>query len=103
MIVAGVLFMSICLLVDHLIFDRLLYVFKGNVSKNLVKSVQNMDDDVRAEKEKVDKISNAELKNGNLVLRKLTKTYKKTLAVNQLDLGVDNAECFGLLVSFQKK
>lgn len=62
-----------------------------------------MDDDVRAEKEKVDKISNAELKNGNLVLRKLTKTYQKTLAVNQLDLGVDNAECFGLLVSFQNK
>lgn len=100
MICAGILFMSICLLVDYLIFERLLYLIKGSVKSKLVKSTSDMDDDVKTEMEKVDKMTNPELKSGNLVLRKLTKVYSQNLAVNQLNLGVDNAECFGLLVSF---
>jgi ATP-binding cassette, subfamily A (ABC1), member 3 len=38
-----------------------------------------------------------EIKNYNLVVRNMTKFYKKFLAVNQLTLGVDKYECFGLL------
>lgn len=102
MMCSGILFMSICLLVDHLILERLFYLIKGSTKPKLLKPASAMDDDVKTEMEKVDKMTNSELKSGNLVLQKLTKIYSQNLAVNQLNLGIDNAECFGLLVSFFK-
>lgn len=101
MLVSGVLFMSICLLKDHLIFERIIYKFKN---KNLPqKHLNAVDDDVANEVEKIKKMTNSQILDGNLVLRGLSKFYKSNLAVNQLYLGVDNAECFGLLVFYKIK
>ncbi|XP_058456304.1 phospholipid-transporting ATPase ABCA3-like [Malaya genurostris] len=56
-----------------------------------------LDDDVRNEKEQVSALSHGEILKHNLVLRGLTKYYKRLLAVNQLSLSVRHTECFGLL------
>lgn len=56
-----------------------------------------MDEDVKAETTKIKQMNDRQLRDANLVLKGLTKSYKKNLAVNQLNLAVDSAECFGLL------
>lgn len=61
------------------------------------KPVANMDDDVKAEVDRIKHLNHSQFLDGNLVLNGLTKLYKNNLAVNQLYLGVDNGECFGLL------
>ncbi|XP_053687488.1 phospholipid-transporting ATPase ABCA3-like [Sabethes cyaneus] len=57
----------------------------------------NMDDDVLSEKERVTTMSAEQISSKNLVMRNLSKYYKRLLAVNQLNVSVENTECFGLL------
>lgn len=89
--------MSICLMLDHLIFERLIYKIKAIRQKFPTKSI--VDDDVENELQKIKTMTNSEFLDGNLVLKGLSKFYGKNLAVNQLYLGVNTSECFGLLVS----
>jgi ABC-type multidrug transport system fused ATPase/permease subunit len=96
---SAVLILSICLLKDHLVFERLSYkLFSKKLS---LPQESNIDDDVSDEIGRIKKMTPAEFRSSNLVLNGLTKFYnsrnKKILAVNQLHLTVDNAECFGLL------
>lgn len=95
MLASGVLFMSLCLLKDYLVIDRLFYkIFRRRQNKS---GLSNMDDDVKIEADRVKSMTRSQLRDGNLVLKGLSKRYKEVLAVNQLHLGVNNAECFGLL------
>lgn len=87
-------------MIDHLVFERLIIRMTKSRQHLQPKSVHDMDDDVKAEMEKIKKLKSADLRSENLVLRGLSKLYGNFLAVNQLFLGVDNTECFGLLVSF---
>ncbi|XP_058116459.1 phospholipid-transporting ATPase ABCA3-like [Anopheles ziemanni] len=57
----------------------------------------DIDSDVRAEKLRVRSLTDGEIAANNLVLRDVTKYYKKFLAVNQLSLAVEHSQCFGLL------
>lgn len=97
MICAGVLFMTFCLLKDYLVFEKIKYKFFNGYPKTLKPLRTQSDDDVQHESEKVNKMNSLKLKSTNLVLQRLTKYYKSYLAVNQLNLNVDNGECFGLL------
>jgi ATP-binding cassette, subfamily A (ABC1), member 3 len=58
-----------------------------------------VDDDVRAEKDRIGSTSDTELVTTNkIILRSLTKFYKRSfLAVDRLTLGIPKGECFGLL------
>lgn len=47
-----------------------------------------MDDDVKAEKQKVDAMTPNDLEVNNLVLKNLSKVYRQFLAVNQLSLAI---------------
>lgn len=96
MLVGGILFMTICLLKDHSLFEWFIYKFFAS-RQNLSSYNQETDQDVLEEREKIKKMSDVEITNENLVLKGLTKFYGKHLAVNQLYLSVGNAECFGLL------
>lgn len=61
-------------------------------------SITNIeDDDVTEEIQKVKKLTDEDIKSRNLVMKGLTKYYKKFLAVNQLYLEVPKRECFGML------
>lgn len=56
------------------------------------------DDDVAAERERIDSISLGRLCfTDNLVLRDLTKYYGDFLAVDHISVGIPRGECFGLL------
>lgn len=76
--------------------NRLRYRFSKS-SKSFLQPVAGLDDDVQAEVQKVKSFSSSEIAKRNLVLRGLTKLYKKFVAVNQIHLSVESSECFGLL------
>ncbi|KAG5675808.1 hypothetical protein PVAND_005680 [Polypedilum vanderplanki] len=95
-IISGILFLSICLLKDHLIFESIYYKF-FNRPRMLPLLNQNIDNDVDEEIQKVKEMSYDEIRQSNLVLQGLTKFYGNFLAVNQLYLDIKRKECFGLL------
>lgn len=49
----------------------------------------NQDADVQAEKDRINAMSEDEIKNYNLVLKNMTKIYDQFVAVNKLSLVVD--------------
>ncbi|ALC47643.1 maker247 [Drosophila busckii] len=57
----------------------------------------DLDDDVQHERERVMAMTSSERKEHVLVLDRLSKKFGKKVAVNQLSLCVQHAECFGLL------
>lgn len=80
---------------DHLVFQRIFYKVANRSVPT--KAAMTSDEDVLAENKKIKNMEPVDLKSANLVLTGLSKSYSSNLAVNQLHLGVDNSECFGLL------
>lgn len=94
--VSGIIYLTITLLIDLNVFKFLLYkIIKP--SKNMPSITNIEDDDVTEEIQKVKKLTDEDIKSRNLVMKGLTKYYKKFLAVNQLYLEVPKRECFGML------
>lgn len=56
-----------------------------------------VDEDVLEERHRIQTMSRMEVDDHRLVVKNVSKTYGKFLAVNQLSIGVDGSECFGLL------
>lgn len=94
---AGVLYITICLIKDHMIIDRIIKRCIERFRTVPWKDPTTLDEDVRAESEKVMQMIDEELRFGNLTMQSLTKFYGSHLAVNQLNLRVGAGECFGLL------
>jgi hypothetical protein len=97
MSVGSILFMSIVVMKDFLVFTWIKYKMFGNSSKNLPLPNPTGDDDVQKEIERVKSKSASQILQSNLVLDGLSKFYGKNLAVNQLHVSVEPAECFGIL------
>jgi ATP-binding cassette subfamily A (ABC1) protein 3 len=96
MSVGTILFLGFVLLNDLLVIKWMQYkIF--NRSPALPSLNTSMDDDVRNEMERVSNKTRLEVQDSNLVLNGLTKFYGKFNAVNQVYVGVEKAECFGLL------
>ncbi|KAJ6644467.1 Phospholipid-transporting ATPase ABCA3 [Pseudolycoriella hygida] len=96
MVVSAILFLTICLLSDYMIFEKFIHKVKV-IGKKLPTISAIVDNDVEDEMKRIEKMSSNELKKTNLTLQGLSKFYGNNLAVNQLYLGVDTSECFGLL------
>jgi ATP-binding cassette subfamily A (ABC1) protein 3 len=97
MAAVGVFSFTLVLLVEYRVFDFLLknrFTYFGILPQT---EDDEMDSDVQAEKQRVEHMGEYEIKANNLVIRNMTKFYKKFLAVNQISVGVDKSECFGLL------
>ncbi|XP_037903715.1 ATP-binding cassette sub-family A member 3-like isoform X5 [Hermetia illucens] len=60
-------------------------------------SSSEVDDDVQAEKYRVANMTPDEIKDHVLVMARLTKFYRRFLAVNNLSVAVEHGDCFGLL------
>lgn len=94
---AGIMFFAIIMMID-------LRVLSFNCrNKSIVSSseVENVDGDVKEEKEKVADMSLYDLLVNNLVLHKLRKFYGKFLAVNQVSLVVQRCiSIFYFLITF---
>jgi ATP-binding cassette subfamily A (ABC1) protein 3 len=96
MVFGGFFFLGFCLVKDHLLFEWFFYSFLWK-KHTLPQRRDTVDSDVKREADRIENMTTAEIDNGNLVLKGLTKFYGNHLAVNQLNLFVDASECFGLL------
>jgi len=96
-IISGLFNLIIVLFIDYNFFGLLYYKFQRQKSQNQLRSSQHPDEDVRNEDKLVNKMSIRNINVSNLVLKNVTKKFKKMTAVNQLCLNVKQHECFGLL------
>lgn len=97
MIFSGFVYMIIVVIKDHKLSRRLRYFICPKPLPSLGDINDDMDDDVREEVERIFKMSEDEIAKENLVLRGISKNYKKLKAVNKVCLLVGHSECFGLL------
>lgn len=94
-IMSGFFYLTLCILKDMNVFGKLLK--KLHLKNEKFPTSTNMDSDVEEEIEKVNLLTEAQVKETVLVVENLSKFYGNFLAVNQLCLSVDRGECFGLL------
>lgn len=90
----GVILFLLLLAIDARLFDRLCYKIIP------VKGSSDHGDDVDVAREKAnirDVVQRGEMGKYDLIMCDMTKYYKKLLAVNNICLGVNRHECFGLL------
>lgn len=91
----GVVFMR-----DFLVFKWIKYKFINpslRAGKNISAPNPTGDDDVQREIERVKSKTTSQVNESHLVLDGLSKYYGDNLAVNQLHVSVESAECFGIL------
>jgi ATP-binding cassette subfamily A (ABC1) protein 3 len=55
------------------------------------------DEDVENEKKKIDNMFPTAYRNYNLLMKNVSKYYDDFLAVNEICVGIQSSECFGLL------
>jgi hypothetical protein len=96
-IFAGIFWIGICLIKDHSVVQMMLQKAFERFRTPAWKNPEDLDEDVRDESQRIMSMNDEELKNGNLALKGLSKFYGNNLVVNQLNLKVNNSECFGLL------
>uniref|UniRef100_A0A182T123 ABC transporter domain-containing protein n=1 Tax=Anopheles maculatus TaxID=74869 RepID=A0A182T123_9DIPT len=93
--VVGLVSFLLLMCIEYRVIDRL---FKRKAKQSAPPTeADDIDSDVRMEKLRVRGLTEGEIAANNLVLRDVTKYYKKFLAVNQLSLAVEHSQCFGLL------
>ncbi|XP_053680207.1 phospholipid-transporting ATPase ABCA3-like [Anopheles nili] len=93
--VLGLVSFILLMCIEYRVIDR---VFRRKSKQAAPPSESDdIDSDVRSEKLRVRGFTEGEIVANNLVLRDVTKYYKKFLAVNQLSLAVEHSQCFGLL------
>jgi len=109
-IVVGIAAFAVLFLIEFRVFEVLYYYIRmmyrtivGLVAPNLLKrppnfgETENDDEDVQHEKERLNSMLTSDYENYNLVMKNMSKYYKDLLAVNQLCIGIQSYECFGLL------
>lgn len=88
---SGAAFVAILILIESNVLSKAYSsIFKKRSSSPIQDST--LDDDVRAEKRKVDALNSNDLQVNSLVLKNLSKFYGQFLAVNQLSLAVKRFE-----------
>ncbi|OXA56781.1 ATP-binding cassette sub-family A member 3 [Folsomia candida] len=104
LIISATFYIVLLLSVEFKVFKKIRDIFRKPVSilddneSDIQDPVGLEDSDVLNEEEKIRKTDLQTLfKSERLVVRDLTKTYKKFLAVDHLNFSVQPGECFGLL------
>ncbi|EFA12132.2 ATP-binding cassette sub-family A member 3-like Protein [Tribolium castaneum] len=97
-LLVGLILLLILHTIEYKTFSKIKDYICGNYTKKLPQQVEEEDSDVEEENSKIRSTSESQLQEDyTLVVKDLTKYYKKILAVNGLCLGVKKSECFGLL------
>lgn len=92
----GLLFIIESKVIESIMYRNEVKKYKGSDSPRDPSALE--DSDVAAEKERIRTTDLTTMfETDNMVLRDLTKYYKKFLAVDHLCFGVQHGECFGLL------
>lgn len=89
MFVTGIVCFIILLIFEYRVFEGIAYAIAGMWQGKPKKAQEDdYDDDVFAEKERVQEMTKDDLQANNLVLKDLSKYYGNFLAVNQLSIAV---------------
>lgn len=93
----GIILISILLLIEYRVFEKIRYkIWKSRLPSSSLPETSE-DSDVLNEKQKIKNLTPEQINNSSLVMRDVTKYYKRFRAVNNLCLEVNKYECFGLL------
>ncbi|KAH8387873.1 hypothetical protein KR093_009980 [Drosophila rubida] len=95
-IVTAILLFLLLLMIEYGVFKNILYMIRNRGLKD-PPPLKNTNVDVRRERERILNMSEHELQTKNLVVDRMSKYYVNFLAVNQVSVCVEKAECFGLL------
>ncbi|XP_058837017.1 phospholipid-transporting ATPase ABCA3-like [Topomyia yanbarensis] len=95
--IVGIGAFALILAIEYRFVERLLQICRRPGKQQWTPPASEEDSDVLAEKKRVQMIPKTNIGNYNLVMKDLTKYYKRLLAVNKLSVAIDRAECFGLL------
>ncbi|KRT85363.1 ABC transporter ATP-binding protein [Oryctes borbonicus] len=95
MLVVGIVLFVILLSHEYRVFDIIIYCFKRQIASKPSQE-GTKDSDVMEEKRRI-RSGEISFKDHCVLLKDVTRYYGKTLAVNQLCLGIKEYECFGLL------
>ncbi|KAL9700793.1 hypothetical protein quinque_004234 [Culex quinquefasciatus] len=90
----GVCAFTLIMLIEYRVFKAL---FDRRMSGQILGVDSEQDSDVLEEKRRIEVMCQAEINSYNLVLKNVSKYYKKFCAVNDLSVGITHSECFGLL------
>ncbi|XP_058465468.1 phospholipid-transporting ATPase ABCA3-like [Malaya genurostris] len=84
------------MLIEYRVFNHFIN-WRIRTPKEYTEAEDDIDSDVLAEKIKISSMAQAEVNSYNLVLKDVSKYYRKFLAVDKLSVGIRHSECFGLL------
>lgn len=90
----GIVSFGLIMFIEFRVFKR---IFDRKVTVSDAGNDSELDSDVLEEKRRIAAMSQSEINTYNLVLKDLSKYYKKFRAVNNLSVGIRHSECFGLL------
>uniref|UniRef100_A0A8W7Q2W6 ABC transporter domain-containing protein n=1 Tax=Anopheles coluzzii TaxID=1518534 RepID=A0A8W7Q2W6_ANOCL len=101
-LVMTVAYFAILLLLDFKVLKLLVqkgreWYHRKHFKADTGDGTREMDSDVAREKERIAAMTVEERARTNLVAHEMTKYYNRFLAVNQLSVGINSSECFGLL------
>lgn len=96
MLAVGAVLFLLLLVIEFDVFKRLFYSCSKSMTDPVPDPIDE-DDDVKNEKQLIRRATKSELDEYTLVMKDVTKYYKKFLAVQNLCLGIKRYECFGLL------
>lgn len=84
MTATGIVFFMILFIIEFRVFSLIFY----SISNASLSGSIRIDDDVKEEETRVVAMTVEDLQENNLVLQKITKSYGKLLAVNQVSVAV---------------
>lgn len=96
----GVFCFLLLLIVEYRIHQRFIYFILSFVKRNpepMEIKLDVKDNDVINERNRINQMTTDDYKMYSLILKELTKFYGNFLAVNQISVAVESAECFGLI------
>ncbi|KAI2474302.1 hypothetical protein C4B38_000370 [Diabrotica virgifera virgifera] len=97
-LISGVLWAILLFIIEYKFIARLMYYINQKFFPKQPILIQDEDDDVSKEKERIHMATDHDIRQTNiLVVKDLTKYYNNFLAVNGLSIGIEKSECFGLL------
>ncbi|KAF5294595.1 hypothetical protein FQA39_LY13354 [Lamprigera yunnana] len=92
----GLLFFMVLLLIEYSVFEKIRNVFQLHYP--YLQSKEDEDEDVFMEKSAImHDVSIGNISKYNLAMHNISKNYNDLVAVNNISLGVNKKECFGLL------
>lgn len=99
MLCTGCFCFAVLLIIEYRLLASVVYAVLSIFQRQLPPETEDavLDDDILAEKQRVNAMSEDDIGFNNLVIKKVSKFYGKFLAVNQISIAIKPAECFGLL------